>query len=53
MTNTAQAPIKSASIKAVILNADGSVKKDLGTVSYWHRNPLKRLWWAIRQNWKG
>jgi hypothetical protein len=49
---TAQAPIKSASIKAVVLNADGTVKKDLGTVSYWHRNPLKRLLWMIRQNFK-
>lgn len=27
--------------------------EDRGVVSYWHRNPLKRLGWSIRQFWKG
>lgn len=31
------------SITAVVLRADGSVKERLGTVCYWHRNPIKRL----------
>lgn len=36
-----------ASISAVIIRADGS-RVDLGTVSYWHRNPLRRLAWRMR-----
>lgn len=43
---TAQA--KEASIEAVIIRADGT-REDLGVVSYWHRNPLKRLAWRITQ----
>lgn len=43
--------IKSASIEAVVIRADGSRQK-LGVVSYWHRNPLKRLWWWIKRNWE-
>lgn len=39
---------KSASISAVIRRADGSIREDLGVISYWHRNPLKRWAWAIR-----
>jgi hypothetical protein len=34
------------SISAVVIRADGS-RVDLGTVAYWHRNPLKRFWWFI------
>lgn len=37
------ADAKEMSITAVVLRADGSVKEDLGTVCYWHRNPIKRL----------
>lgn len=38
---------KSASIAAVITRADGTVE-DLGIVSYYHRNPLKRWAMAIK-----
>lgn len=29
-------------IEAVVVRADGSTE-NLGTVSYWHRNPLRRV----------
>lgn len=44
----AKAGIKSASIEAVIIRADGT-REDLGTVSYWHKNPLRRALWRIKQ----
>lgn len=31
-----------ASIRAVVTRADGSVE-NLGIVSYWHKNPVKRF----------
>jgi len=33
-------------ISAVVTRADGRVE-DLGVIHYWHRNPLRRLWWQI------
>jgi hypothetical protein len=48
LSNQASGPFKSAQISAVVLNADGTVKRDLGVVAYWHRNPFKRWAWAIR-----
>jgi len=39
-------PVESVTIEAVITRADGTVEH-LGTVSYWHRNPLRRLWWRL------
>lgn len=42
---------KHASIEAVVIRADGAVER-LGTVSYWHRNPLKRIAWRVRR-WLG
>lgn len=44
----ASAQAKEASIEATIIRADGTVEH-LGVVSYWHRNPLKRLAWRITQ----
>ncbi len=35
-------------IEAVVTRADGR-REDLGTVAYWHKNPLKRLAWRIRR----
>lgn len=32
---------KEAKIRAVVIRADGRVE-DLGVVSYWHANPVKR-----------
>lgn len=40
----ALARARKASITAVVTRADGSVE-DLGTIAYWHRNPLKR--WPV------
>jgi hypothetical protein len=39
---------KEASISAVITRADGSVEH-LGVISYWHKNPLRRLLWRARK----
>ncbi len=39
---------KEASIRARVIRLDGSVE-DLGVISYWHRNPLKRLWWWVKR----
>jgi hypothetical protein len=35
-------------ITAVITRADGTVE-DLGTVSYWHKNPFRRLAYRLRR----
>lgn len=43
--------VKSAEIQAVIVRADGSVV-DLGTIAYYHRNPLKRLAFWIKKKFK-
>lgn len=42
----ARGNVKEATISAVITRADGTIE-DLGVVSYWHRNPLRRLVWAV------
>lgn len=39
---------KEASIHAVVTRADGTVEA-LGCISYWHKNPLRRLAWKIRR----
>lgn len=36
---------------AVIIRADGT-REDLGTVGYWHRNPIKRWGWNARDRWR-
>lgn len=38
--------VASVVVEAVIIRADGS-SEDLGTVAYWHRNPLRRLLWRL------
>jgi len=45
----AKGGLREASIEAVVVRADGS-REDLGVVSYWHKNPLRRLWWRLRGN---
>lgn len=37
----ANANLKEVQIEAVVIRANGTVER-LGTVSYWHRNPLIR-----------
>jgi hypothetical protein len=39
---------KQITIEAVVTRADGRVEK-LGTVSYYHRNPLMRAWWKLKK----
>ena len=48
----ASANIKSAQIEAVITRADGRIER-LGVVSYYHRNPLRRLAWHLGRFMKG
>lgn len=43
---TTAAPVKSVEIKAVVIRADGRIEP-LGSVSYWHKNPLRRLFWRL------
>lgn len=42
----------SARISAVITRANGQVE-DLGVISYWHRNPLKRAAFFMKKKLKG
>lgn len=42
---------REATIEMIVTRADGTVE-NLGVVSYWHRNPLKRLAWRIRNSLK-
>jgi hypothetical protein len=44
----AKTKLEEASISAVVIRADGS-REDLGVVSYWHPNPLRRLIWKVKQ----
>ena len=39
---------KEAQIAAVITRADGTVE-NLGVISYWHKNPFKRIFWSIKK----
>ena len=43
----AKSYVQSASIEAVVIRADGK-REDLGTVSYWNKNPFRRLLWRLR-----
>lgn len=45
-------PAKQATIEMIVTRADGTVE-NLGVVSYWHRNPLKRLAWRVKNYLKG
>jgi len=41
------AKAKRGSIRAKVFNADGTLKEDLGLISYYHRNPFKRLFYKL------
>jgi len=45
--HVADSKVKQATIEVVVLRANGT-REDLGIVSYWHRNPLKRLAWRLK-----
>lgn len=48
---SSRSEIKSAEIQAVIIGVDGSVR-DLGTIAYYHRNPLKRFAFWLKKKLK-
>ena len=43
---------RSAEISAVVIRADGR-REELGTIAYYHRNPLRRFVWRVKQFFKG
>ena len=43
----AKSEIKQATIEAVVIRADGT-REELGTISYWHKNPIRRLLWKLK-----
>jgi hypothetical protein len=44
--NLALSGASSAKLSAVVTRADGTVE-NLGVISYWHKNPIKRLTWRV------
>lgn len=51
MKNKIDNKVKMQTVKAVIIRADGK-REDLGVISYWHKNPLKRLMFRVQQFFK-
>jgi len=45
---TSDAKVKQMEISAIITRADGTIE-NLGTIQYWHKNPLKRFLWRIKK----
>jgi hypothetical protein len=45
---SAKSHVREASIEAVITRANGTVE-NLGMISYYHRNPLRRFAWQLRK----
>ncbi len=43
---TANTKFREVSLTAVITRADGTIE-NLGTISYWHKNPLRRWAWRL------
>lgn len=48
---SASAGTRQASVSAVLTKADGRVI-DLGTIAYYHPNPLRMLAWRIGRLWR-
>ncbi len=48
----AGAKIVETSIEATVTRADGRIEH-LGTISYYHKNPLRRLLWRVGRWLKG
>lgn len=44
MRLSAESKVEQQHLAIVVTRADGTVE-DLGVVSYWHRDPVKRLLW--------
>jgi hypothetical protein len=45
---TSESKVKQMEISAIITRADGTIE-NLGTIQYWHKNPLKRIIWRIKK----
>jgi len=43
-----QSDAKEIQFIATIVRADGTVE-ELGTIVYWHKNPLKRFIWKVKK----
>ena len=41
-------PVSEASIAATVIRADGTIE-ELGVISYYHKNPLRRLAWRLNR----
>ena len=52
MSYFASQPVKETTLQARVIRADGSIE-ELGTIAYWHRNPLKRILWRVSQLMRG
>jgi len=39
--------VKEMVLSAQVIRADGTVE-NLGTIQYWHSNPIKRIIWRIK-----
>lgn len=44
----ANAVVKEITIEATVIRANGDIEPR-GVISYYHKNPLKRAMWALRQ----
>lgn len=44
--------VKQFTIEAVVIRADGT-RENLGTICYYHKNPLKRWAWRVASYLKG
>lgn len=44
----ARKDVKQITLEAVVIRADGT-REDLGVVSYWHKNPLRRLAFKLKR----
>jgi len=42
----AKSQVSEATIEVTVIRKNGD-REELGVVSYWHRNPLKRLMWRF------
>jgi len=40
--------VKQIELQAIIIRADGTIV-NLGTIDYWHKNPIKRFIWRIKK----
>lgn len=49
MNFTSKGQVRKVTVDAVVIRNDGT-REDLGTVAYYHKNPLMRVWFAMKQN---